>query len=552
MSTSSTENEEIKPFQGHGPNEEAILTQRRNTNDDEVIDTNSILSRRESQLIMNTESVYQTASTSLKPLPPMGDGRPYPPMLPSRQPYEVCFNGPDDPDHPYNFPLWKKLLYGISVVIAPLSVSLGSAMFSQGTEQIMETYHVGWTVASLGTSLFIFGFASGPVFWGPLSELFGRKIIMILSGFLYECFSFAVATGKDIQTIIICRFFAGFLGSASYVVSPAILADMFNSKSRGRAITVFSMVLFGGPMLGPIFGGFTVKNSSLGWRWTSYFCGIIGALSLVMNAFVLEETHHPLILVGRAEDLRRRTGNWGIYAAHEEVKLSIREIIENNVARPLKMLVTEPILFFASLYNGFVYAILYCCLTAIPTVFEGRYHFSMGVAELPYLSMLIGEIIGAGIVTLYDIKFQRIAREQGKLDPEAKLQPLIIGGFSFIIGLFWFGWCGDYAEHVHWIVPTIAVAFIGNGLITIFLPCFNYIIDCFLVVSASAMAANTFVRSCLACAFPLFSRQMFNNLTIKWAITLLGCLGALLLPVPFFFLKYGKKLRQKSKYAFVE
>ena len=78
MSTSSTENEEIKPFQGHGPNEEAILTQRRNTNDDEVIDTNSILSRRESQLIMNTESVYQTASTSLKPLPPMGDGRPYP------------------------------------------------------------------------------------------------------------------------------------------------------------------------------------------------------------------------------------------------------------------------------------------------------------------------------------------------------------------------------------------------------------------------------------------------------------------------------------------
>ncbi|RCK65449.1 hypothetical protein Cantr_01300 [Candida viswanathii] len=86
------------------------------------------------------------------------------------------------------------------------------------------------------------------------------------------------------------------------------------------------MVLFGGPMLGPIFGGFTVKNESLGWGWTSYFCGIIGALALVMNIFLLQETHHPLILVKRAEELRRRTGNWGIYAAHEEVKLSIRKL----------------------------------------------------------------------------------------------------------------------------------------------------------------------------------------------------------------------------------
>lgn len=164
---------------------------------------------------------------------------------------------------------------------------------------------------------------------------------------------------------------------------------------------------------------------------------------------MLEETHHSLILVKRAEELHRRTGNWGIYATHEEVKLSIKEIVRNNVTRPLKMLVTEPILFLASIYNGFVYAILYCCLTAIPIVFSGRYHFSRGVFELPYLSMLVGEIIGAGIVLAFDNKFQKIAAKTSKLEPETKLQSLMIGGFAFVIGLFWFGCSGDYPEQVH-------------------------------------------------------------------------------------------------------
>lgn len=269
MSNSTTENNEPKQYHGNEA-DPASLTER---NSEEIVDMNSLLSRRESRLIMNTDTLYQSASRSSKPLPAMGTDKPYPPILPSREPYEVLYDGPNDPDHPYNFPTRKKFLFCFFVIIPPLNVSLGSAMFSQGITDIMEIYHVGWTVASLGASLYIVGFASGPVIWGPISELFGRKIVMVLSSFAYECFTFAVATGKDLQTIMICQFFAGFLGSASFVVSPAILAYMFDHRyrDRGRSITVFSMVLFGSPMIGPIFGEFTVKNSSLGWRWTSYF-----------------------------------------------------------------------------------------------------------------------------------------------------------------------------------------------------------------------------------------------------------------------------------------
>jgi DHA1 family multidrug resistance protein-like MFS transporter len=67
--------------------------------------------------------------------------------------------------------------------------------------------------------------------------------------------------------------------------------------------------------------------------------------------------------------------------------------------------------------------------------------------------------------------------------------------------------------------------------------------------AASAIAANTFLRSITAAGFPLFARQMFNNLGIQWAGTLLGCLAGCLVPIPICFYLFGKKLRQKSKFA---
>ncbi|KAK9357591.1 hypothetical protein V1504DRAFT_464046 [Lipomyces starkeyi] len=57
-----------------------------------------------------------------------------------------------------------------------------------------------------------------------------------------------------------------------------------------------------------------------------------------------EETYAPAILTMKAADLRRRTGNWGIQSRQEQVELNLHELLEKNFARPLVMLVREPIL----------------------------------------------------------------------------------------------------------------------------------------------------------------------------------------------------------------
>ena len=140
------------------------------------------------------------------------------------------------------------MVYSLGPLFTALSVSLGSAMFSQASPEIMAIYHIGVTPAALTTALFVFGFASGPVIYGPLSELFGRKIIMVISSFVCVlficcCHSQRYSDNYDMSV------FSGFVGSATFVVSPAIFSDLFLTKQRGTAISTFAGVLLVVPCL---------------------------------------------------------------------------------------------------------------------------------------------------------------------------------------------------------------------------------------------------------------------------------------------------------------
>lgn len=66
---------------------------------------------------------------------------------------------------------------------------------------------------------------------------------------------------------------------------------------------------------------------------TMYISSFMGFSAVVLCLFLLEETYPPMILVGKASELRRRTKNWGIHAKQEEVELDLRELLSKNVGR---------------------------------------------------------------------------------------------------------------------------------------------------------------------------------------------------------------------------
>ncbi|KAF9894119.1 hypothetical protein FE257_009092 [Aspergillus nanangensis] len=481
----------------------------------------------------------------------MGAGKPYPPSLPHSDDYVVEFEGSDDPMHPQNWPMKTRIMMGALLTFGALVTAYVSAVFATAGEGAMKEFGFGQEVAALGTTLYVLGFSAGPTIWAPASELIGRRWPLLIGMFGFDIFTIATAVAKDTQTVMLTRFFSGLFAASVIALVPASLSDLFNSHHRGIAIAVYTMAVFTGPFTSPFVGGFTAE-SYLGWRWTLYIPAFVGFLALILMIVFCRETYAPVVLVQKASILRRQTRNWGIHARQDEFEIDFRELITKNVARPFKILFTEPIAFCLTLYMSFIYGLAYALLQAYPVVFQGTYGMTGGVSGLPFIGLIIGEMSGCAFVLSLQRSYSRKLQANNNIPvPEWRLPPCVVGGVAFAIGLFWFGWTG-WNPSVHWMAPTASGVVVGFGITSIFMQGFNYLLDSYVNFAASAFAANTMMRSMVGAVFPLFTRQMFHNLGIQWAATLLGCLAVIMIPIPVLFMVYGHRLRQMSKLAPVD
>ncbi|EKG14026.1 Major facilitator superfamily [Macrophomina phaseolina MS6] len=459
----------------------------------------------------------------------------------------VDFDGPDDPYRPLNWDNKKKIITTVLYGFTTMGATFSSSVYSAGTQQIADEFSVGRTVSTLGTSLLLFGFGIGPLLWAPLSEVYGRKPAVLAPYFISAVFAFGTATAKDIQTIMITRFFAGVFGSAPVTNTGGVLGDIWSAKERGVAIVGYAMAVVGGPTLGPIVGGAVVQTSYLGWRWTEYITGILQLFILGLDLIFLDESYPPKLLVYKARRLRHQTGNWALHARHEEWDVSLAELSRKYLVRPFQLLFT-PICFLVALYASFVYGILYAQLAAFPIVFQEVRGWNQVVGALPFLALLVGILFGACANVLNQkYYFKKLQENGGKAVPEARLPPMMFGSVFFAGGLFIFAWTGS--ADVHWIAPVIGAASVGVGFFTIFQAALNYLIDTFKQYGASAIAANTFLRSCFAGSFPLFITPMLHSLGVGWGISIFGFIAIALIPIPYLFFTFGKRIRARGRFS---
>lgn len=127
------------------------------------------------------------------------------------------------------------------VAMAALLVSLDSSAYSGAGKQIMAEFSCSEEVFTLGISLFVLGFAVGPIVWGPLSELFGRRHVFIPTYLGLTAFNAGAAGARNIQTLLILRFFGGAIGSNSLISAGAVVVDQFPARKRGLALAYYSV-----------------------------------------------------------------------------------------------------------------------------------------------------------------------------------------------------------------------------------------------------------------------------------------------------------------------
>ncbi|KAF2664696.1 MFS general substrate transporter [Microthyrium microscopicum] len=465
--------------------------------------------------------------------------------MPSKHEKLVDFDGNGDPLRPINWPMRKKVvttvLYGMTTAIATWL----SSIYTSASQSISTEFHISPEVSTLGVTLFLFGFGLGPLLWAPMSEAYGRKIAVLPPLFVSACFVFGTAAAKDIQTILITRFFAGFFSAAPVTNTGGVLRDIWSNEQRGVAVLGYSASVNMAPLLSPIVGAALVQ-SSLGWRWTHYLTGILMLALLGLDLIFLDETYDKVILVRKAEKLRKETGDWALHARHEE-DLNMADLVHKFLARPFQLLLT-PICFLMVLYASFVYGIVFLNFSAFDIEYAQIRGWSPVNASLPLLSILVGCAIG-GVVCYYNQGFytRHLHANNDRAVPEARLPPMMIGSVSLAAGLFIFAWTSS--PNITWVASCVGGALMGLGFFGIFQGTTNYLVDTFGEYGASAIGAQTLMRNIFAGSFPLFTRQMFGKLGIDWGVSLLGFIAVVMIPIPFLFYLKGKMIRARGAFS---
>lgn len=229
-----------------------------------------------------------------------------------------------------------------------------------------------------------------------------------------------------------------------------------------------------------------------------------------------------------------------------------------TVIRPIRMLFTEPIVGFYSLYTGFNFAVLFCFFAAFPYVFETVYHFNRGQTGLVFLGLAIGCFAGLTLfITIDRLTYRKEtmrSRAQGHtrpVPPEHRLYPAMLGSVLLPVSLFWFAWTAR--KSVHFLAPIFAMVPFACGNLLVFSSAALYLTDTYGPLNgASALAGNGLVRYIFGAAFPLFTNQMYKKLDIHWATSLIGFLSLCMMPIPWVLFKFGRQIRRKSAYDTIQ
>ncbi|KAI6708925.1 hypothetical protein JHW43_008532 [Diplocarpon mali] len=455
--------------------------------------------------------------------------------------FVVGYESEKDPMNPHNWSYGKRI--GCTILIASIGFIVGfaSSVDSAALTQAAEDFGVSEVAESLATGLFLIGFGFGALFAGPISETVGRNPVYIITMAIYMIWIMASALAPNIGTQLAFRFLAGFFGSTPLTCAGGSISDLWGPMERVYAFPVFANAAFMGPIFGPVVGGFVGQSRLVSWRWTEWITLTISAAILTLVVLFQPETFAPILLKWKASHLRTITGD-DRYVAEVEIRADpFWRRLTRALYRPFLLTAREPIVILFALYLTVVYIILFTFLDGYAYIFGETYGFSEGIAGLAFLGIAVGLCLASLWIPLIhkwakrDLAALQEARgPNATLPPEKRLWFAMFGAPAVPISLFWMGWT-NYPSISYWSGLVASVLF-GYGILCIFISSYQYIIDSYEMYAASALASLTLIR-------------FYENLGVQYTLTILACISALMVPVPYAFYCYGPKIRSWSKYA---
>ncbi|TXE79628.1 multidrug effflux MFS transporter [Campylobacter peloridis] len=170
--------------------------------------------------------------------------------------------------------------------IAPLSTD----MYLPALNEVQKSFQTNTFYTQLSLASFFIAFSLGQLFYGPLSDVFGRKKPLYIGLFIFISSSIACVLVDSIHAFIALRFFEALGGCVGVVVARAIVNDVFELKEAAGIYALMMVFTSLAPMLSPSFGGILLEFFS--WRSIFVTLFILGFILFLLVIFVLKETHH--------------------------------------------------------------------------------------------------------------------------------------------------------------------------------------------------------------------------------------------------------------------
>lgn len=402
----------------------------------------------------------------------------------------------------------RKVLITCVLSLCGFLAPISSTTILAAIPEVASTYHSTGTIINLSNALYLIFMGISPSLWGPLSTIYGRRWICIISAALFFAFSVGTALAPNLASYFIFRMLTAYQGTSFLIVGTSCLGDIYTPTERATALGWFLSGTLIGPAFGPFIGGIIVTFRS--WRDIFWLQAALGGFATVLVIFFLPETIHEK-KIHELRELPRK----------ERVRKIIHGLSPFRVAI---LLFSYPNLLLAGLASSSLVFNMYSLLTPIRYVLNPRFHLTSPIQSgLFYIAPGCGYLVGTFMGGRWaDYMVKKWIRKKNKRVPEDRLRSCyaFMGG-AIPVCMLIYGWSVDQAVGG---VPLPVLAMFVQGVAQLFcFPSLNtYCLDVMQAkgLSSEVVAGNYMIRYFFAAAGSAVCLPAIESVGVGWFSTI--------------------------------
>ncbi|KAI0514542.1 major facilitator superfamily domain-containing protein [Xylaria bambusicola] len=392
-------------------------------------------------------------------------------------------------------------LISFSSFLSPIS----STSVLAATPEVAAEYHTTGSIVNLVNALYLLFMGLSPIVWGPLSQVYGRRIVCLVTGTGFVLASIGTALSPNLGAFFFFRLFTAFLGTSFLLNGAAVISDIYKPTERGTATGWFMSGTLIGPAFGPFLGGLIVTYTS--WRVIFWLqTGLAGIGTIGIFFFMPETIFHKKI-----DDLQG-------YSGREKGRALLSMLNPWGILK----LFRYPNFILAGFASSSLVWNMYSILTPIRYVLNPRYHLTTPLqGGLFYLAPGFGYLTGTFVGGRYaDYIVKVYIRKRGVRIPEDRMySALPFLGFVLPGSVIIYGWCVE--KDAGGIPLTVIVLFL-QGLAQLFcFPSLNtYCLDVMSGRGAEVIAGNYAIRYLFGCVATAVVLPAIQSIGVGWFSTI--------------------------------